>query len=166
MGRFLSYALLGFALTLCFFSTPSQADGGAKKDYWIFGHHWAPSHWRNQDFIPYFENGTEPHNQTTQPQNWSPERWINTTSHKNGLSLINQWYVSDILRDQYVDDGVPNLVVGPNFYHLGGTDKRKVMSTLDHVYQATSQSPKMFYIRDWKTDEVIGYYTPSGLILQ
>jgi hypothetical protein len=131
---------------------------------------WRPSHWRDQDFIPYYENGTDPHNtQWNDDQlargTWSPEQWV-SWNKGNGLGLIQRWYTADILRDQMIDDGVPVLVVGPNFYHLSGYDKRRIIQTIDHVYAVTSVKPRMFYLQDWATDRHIGYYSPAGLVLQ
>ncbi len=131
---------------------------------------WWPSHWVNQDFQPYYETSTEPHNtqwndNKLSDQWWTPKDWVSLDGG-SGFELIRKWYVADILRDQYVRDGIPYLEVGPNFYHLGGADKRRVMKTIDAVYRVTDYTPKMFYLRDFRTDQVIGHYTKDGLVLQ
>jgi hypothetical protein len=125
---------------------------------------------QNSDFIPYYTNGTEPHNtqwDTTEldPKYWTPQQWV-ASNKGDGLSLIQKWYNADIIRDQKVVDDAPTLVVGPNFYHLSGSDKRKIVQTIDHVYGVTSKSPKMFYLEDWATKQHIGFYSPKGLVLQ
>lgn len=126
---------------------------------------WWESHWRNQDFVPYYANGTDPHNSQWDNNEWKPQDWI-TMNGGNGADLINRWYTAEIIDRQYYDDGVPYLDVGINFYHLSGFDKRRVMDTINYVYQITAKSPSMFYLKDPQTDQVIGYYSPDGLILQ
>ena len=132
---------------------------------------WWPSHWRDQDFQPYYEESIGPHNtqwddNSLSDKNWTPIEWARMDGG-NGQRLVQKWFNADILRDDYMKKGVAHIVVGPNFYHLGGSDKRRVMETLDAVYKLTAKSPKMFLIEDWRTDRVIGEYTANnGLSLQ
>ncbi len=162
--RMIKKILLSLIVTVSLLPAVAQAEPK------FFGLFWWPDHWRNQDFMPYFDNSKDPHNTqwdktALSPVYWTPKEWV-TMDGGRGLALIQKWYNVGILQDQYVDDDMPYLVVGPNFYHLSGSDKRRVMQTIDAVYQVTSLSPKMFYIEDSKTEKVIGYYTPKGLILQ
>ena len=127
---------------------------------------WPSSHWKNQDFKPYYQDGTWPHQTQWDTENWQPQDWVEF-SGGNGLALIEKFYTTGIIYDQYVEDGTPYLDIGVNFYHLSGFDKKRVASTVDHVYQVTRNSPGMFFVRDHITEKVIGYYTPSaGLILE
>lgn len=132
---------------------------------------WWPSHWYNQDFQPYYETSTEPHNtqwndNKLSPQQWTAQDWVNMNGG-NGKDLIRKWYVADILRDQYMNWGKPYVTVGPNFYHLGGADKERVIRTMDSVYKFTdSAKAKTIFLEDFRTDKVIGVYTKSGLDLQ
>jgi hypothetical protein len=156
-----------FVVSSVFFGMPAAH---AQTSKLLGDRFWPPSHWRDQDFIPYYSNGTDPHNtqwndDQLNRQNWSPDKWV-SWNKGDGLGLIQKWYTADILRDQMIDDGVPVLVVGPNFYHLSGYDKRRVIETIDHVYAVTSAMPKMFYLQDWGTKKHIGYYSPKGLVLQ
>ena len=83
------------------------------------------------------------------------------------MNVIRGFYTADIIRDQYVDDDVPVLEVGPGFYMLGGHDKRRVTELVDDVYGITSSKRfGMFMIYDWKTEKAIGAYTQYGLQLQ
>jgi hypothetical protein len=158
---------LSLFLTAGFFISSAKAE---PKFYQLF---WWPGHWENQDFKPYYENGTDPHplSYRLDPRmaTWSPAQWVrndqNTRTDKPGLGLIARWYDARILVDQYMDDDVPYLSVGPNFYHLSGFDKSRVAQTIDHVYGITKQKPGMFYIIDARTEEVIGFYTKDQLIL-
>lgn len=157
--------VLFFAFLLVLgFSSAGMADSSK-----LFGYFWPHDHWRDQDFKPYLENGTDPHGSKWQKNDdgsaWSPSQWLSTNGG-NGLGLIQKWYNADIIRDQFVDDGAPTLVVGPNFYHLGDSDKRRLLATLDQVYAVTSQKPNMFFLQDWSTKKHIGYYTAKGLVLE
>ena len=132
---------------------------------------WPSNHWADQDFIPYYANGTDPHNEqwnddALNSQNWTPASWV-AWNKGDGLGLIQRWYSADIIRDQLIDDDkIPTLVVGPNFYHLSGDNKRKIIQTIDYVYGVTSIKPNMFYLKDWGTGKHIGFYSPKGLVLQ
>ncbi|HRK98553.1 MAG: hypothetical protein KDJ26_05390 [Alphaproteobacteria bacterium] len=139
----------------------SAAEAGSK----FFSLWWWESHWQNQDFIPYYANGTDPHNTQWDKTEWQPTDWI-TMSGGTGVDLVNRWYTAKIINRQYYDDGAPYLDVGINFYHLSGLDKRRVMDTVNYVYQITEKQPKMFFLKDPQTDKVIGYYGTDGLILQ
>lgn len=127
---------------------------------------WWSSHWESQNFEPYYDNGTDPHNtQWTGRSDWKPQDWI-TMNQTSGNELINRWYTANIIKKQYYKDGIPYLDVGANFYHLSGQDKRRVMDMVNHVYQITTKSPRIFYLNDPQTDKLIGYYGTDGLILQ
>jgi hypothetical protein len=155
--RILSFFLV--VTMVCAIGAPARAEPKP----WIWG--WWPSHWRNLDFKPYIEDSQQTHNSQWDDSNWEPEHWIG--QRKSGRDLIRGFYFADILRDQYVDDDIPVLVVGPGFYMLGGQDKRRVVDTVDYVYQITEAHPNgMFMLRDWRTDKEIGSYTHYGLQMQ
>ena len=64
-------------------------------------------------------------------------------------------------------DGVPVLLVGPQFYHLGGFDKRRVITTLDTVYGITeSGEHPVIILKDWHTKREIGLFSKDGLQLE
>ena len=85
----------------------------------------------------------------------------------NKYELIRKFYVADILRDQKMTIAKPYVVVGPNFYHLGGAEKRRVMETLDAVFNVTQKSKAhAFHVIDFQTDRAIGIYSKNGLDLQ
>ncbi len=132
---------------------------------------WWPSHWYNQDFQPYYETATEPHNtqwddNKLSDTQWTPKEWVDMNGGKP-TDLVRKWYVADILRDQDFGASKPYVEVGPNFYHLGGADKRRVMETMDAIYKVTEKSKaKMFYLIDFRTGKAIGIYSKNGLDLQ
>ncbi|OIN86827.1 MAG: hypothetical protein AUJ12_04225 [Alphaproteobacteria bacterium CG1_02_46_17] len=158
MTRF--YLAAFFVLSISFFGASSAQAGPKFSSLW-----WWESHWAEQDFIPYYDNGTEPHNTQWDGQNWQPADWI-TMNGGTGVDLVNRWYTAKIINRQYFEDDTPYLDVGINFYHLSGRDKSRVMQTVNYVYQITEKSPRMFYLKDPQTDKIIGYFGSDGLILQ
>lgn len=133
---------------------------------WEFG--WWPGHsqWtRMRDFNPYLEDGRHPHNTQWADREWYAEDWI--SQEKNGTALVRRFYETDILRGQKVENGIPVLVVGPNFYRLSGYDKRRVARVVDVVYGLTRLHREGTYIvRDWNTRKDVALYTPYGLQTQ
>ena len=119
---------------------------------------------QTKNFDPYLEN--ERHLQIPQWANteWYVEDW---TVQKDGTRLIQEWYAADILKDQKVGHaGLPVLVVGPNFYHLSGLDKRRVVHTVDATYGITERSENAsFMLTDWYTKRPIGMFDQKGLRL-
>ena len=116
-------------------------------------------------YQPYLENAKHPHPAQWADQDWYAEDWI--SQRQSGFNLVQGFYSSDIIRNQDVDDGVPVLVVGPNFYHLSGYDKRRVVHTIDVVYGVTQQQQgATIMLKDWYTKRAIGYFDNQGLSLQ
>jgi hypothetical protein len=145
--------------------TPALS-GTAQAGQKFLGIWWWESHWKNQDFIPYYDNGTDPHTTQWTDKNWTPADWIKVEGG-DGTKLVQKWLNADILEGSYKDrHNVPYLEVGRHFYYLSGYDKRRVLQTLDAVYQVTSQKPGMFFIKDPQTDKIIGTYSKDGLTLE
>jgi hypothetical protein len=139
-------------------SMSSNAYAGPKP--WIWS--WWPSHWEDQDFKPYPDNPKHTHYSRFEENDWVPGDWI--SQRASGDRLIKELYVANILHKQYMDDDMPVLEVGPGFYKLGGRDKRRVLQTVDEVYQITAAKPYgLFMVHDWKTHKPIGAYTQYGL---
>ncbi len=156
-----SYILL-FFMSFTFFAMVQTAHAEPK----FAGLWWWEDHWKNQDFNPHYDNGTDPHNSQWVGKDWSPADWIKSVGG-NGTKLVDGWINAGILVGSYKDsDGVPYLEVGPNFYHLSGYDKRRVTQTLDAIYKVTSVSPSMYFLKDADTKEIIGTYTKEGLNLE
>ena len=152
----LSLCLLGLMAPVS-----AHAEGKRFFDMW-----WPSSHWKNQDFKPYYQDGQEPHNTQWSKENWQSGDWV-ALDGNGGEALIHKFYQTRIIKDQYVDGGIPYLDVDVNFYHLSGFDKGRAMATVDNVYRVTDKKPGMFYLKDGTTDKVIGYYTAAaGLILE
>jgi hypothetical protein len=154
------------AIASLFILTSASSDAEAKK--YLFKTFWPESHWWGLDYEPYRYNAKNPqetqwsHGETK--QKFDPAHWINT---RGGISnLVRGFYQNDLIRDQYLDDDLLVLEVGPNFYNLSGYDKRRVLSIIDKEYGVTTRlTYGVFYLRDWKSDDDIGLYTRYGLQL-
>lgn len=151
-------AILALVLILC--TSPASAEPKP----WYFS--WWPSHWIDQNFEPHLEGPKHPHNTQWDSKSWEPADWA-AQRPGGSLEVIQGFYRANILHRQYVDDDMPVLEVGPNFYHLSGYDKRRVTKLVDDYYQITANHLNaMYMIRDWRTGQPIGNYTAHGLSLQ
>lgn len=147
---------------LTIFAGPARAEPAP----WAFG--WWPGHWtwtHYKKFNPYLENGKQTQNQQWATEDWYVQDWL--AQNRDKIALIDGFFKSDIFREQDDDNGVPVLIVGTNFYHLGGLDKRRVVTTLDTVYGITeSGEHPMIILKDWYTKREIGLFTKEGLQLE
>lgn len=83
------------------------------------------------------------------------------------MELVQGFYRADIIREQNEKDGVPVLIVGPNFYRLSGYDQRRVTHIFDQAFGIThSKHNGVFTLQDWKTHCPVGLYTKHGLQIQ
>lgn len=143
-------------------AVPSMAKADPKPWYWS----WWPSHWDNLTWQPYLEDSKHPQNSQWNDKDWEPADWA-AQSPGGSLKIIEGFYTGQILNRQYVDNDVPVLEVGPNFYHLSGYDKRRVVAMVDDYYKiTTSRLNGMFTLTDWRTRKPIGVYSAAGLQLQ
>ncbi|MEK7801110.1 MAG: hypothetical protein AAB276_01535, partial [Pseudomonadota bacterium] len=84
--------LTALLLSVSVFATSAQADPK------FMGFEWYGDHWDNQDFIPYYEDGTDPQNTQWDTSTWTPSTWINR-SGKTGAEFIHHLQVVGILKD-------------------------------------------------------------------
>ena len=159
--------ILLFFLTFAAGSFPAMA----KSKLWMYSWEWGHERWTSyKKFAPFLENGKHPHNAQWKDQNWYAEDWISQTKgspDRKGLNLVDGFYKAGILKDQKIEDDIPVLVVGPQFYHLSGYDKRRVAHTVDVVYGITQEKENgVFILKDWRTKQPVGLYTEYGLQLQ
>lgn len=154
--------LLGFFAVVAGAAGDADARSRNHPLSWLEG----PSVWDEaKHYQPYLENAKHPHPAQWADRDWYAEDWI--AQRQNGLQLVQGFYNSGIIRDQEVDDGMPVLLVGPNFYHLSGYDKRRVVHTIDVVYGVTAQQQgAAITLKDWHTRRAIGYFDREGLTLQ
>jgi len=118
----------------------------------------------HEPFRPYVENLRHEQIPQWENENWYVEDW---TSQRDPMVLMNGFYKANIIMDQTKGHShLPVLVVGPNFYHLSGLDKRRVMQTVDTVYGITDQKEYgSFLIKDWHTNRYVGAFDQNGLRL-
>ena len=135
----------------------------AQPKVWIFG--WGPEYYHTHDFEPYLDDAKLPHYHQWDGRNWKPQDWIQ--QKKGELKMMRSLYFSEIISDQYYENDVPVLEVGPNFYNLSGYDRERVAELVDHVYNITGENKDgIFMLYDWDTEKPIGVYSAYGLSLQ
>ncbi len=139
-------------------STPAQARSKSWLD-WIL----TP---KMPDFErPIMLDGKTPHPQSWHNDQWSPENW--TAARGTDKGVMDDLYASGIITDQYEEDGMPVLEVGPRFLQLSHSDQSKVASYVDDVFGITRLSEDGgFNIIYDPSDTVIGYYNAGGLVLE
>ena len=159
MKQFRIIAVLALICGILSFSSTAYAEPKP----WVWS--WWEGHWDGLDFEPYLETAKHPHNTQWDESQWRPEHW--EAQAESAPDVVRGFYFADIISDQYVDDGVPVLEVGPGFYMLGGEYKRRVTAMVDYVYGITREKEfGMFMLYDWQSKEAIGAYTKYGLQLQ
>lgn len=156
--------LLFLTVFLSVLLLPAQGSAETKRSWWG----WTKKHdfyRQSQKYRPLLEDSRHVQIPQWEHEDWYAEDWL---SQKDGMELISGFYDADILRDQVIrEEGVPVLVVGPNFYRLSGFDKRRVVHVVDVVYGITeSGADAAFELEDWNTRMVIGAFDKEGLRLR
>lgn len=143
-------------------ASPALAE---QKPWWIG---WWPGHWEwtsYKKFQPYLENPKETQNQQWAAEDWYVQDWL--SQNESNFALIDGFFKADILRKQTSEGDIPVLIVGPQFYHLGGFDKRRVLTTLDTVYGITERGTHpVIVLKDWHTKREIGLFSKDGLQIE
>lgn len=125
---------------------------------------YAHSRENTEKFHPYLEDSRHLQIPQWQDENWYLEDW---TSQKSADTILRDLYRADIFEGQIIDsEKRPVLVVGKNFYHLSGFDKRRVTTLVDSLYNVTAQGTEnSFFLQDWRTKKYIGVFDSEGLRL-
>ncbi len=158
--RLISIMFLAIILAV---SAGAPAWAEPKPCYWgWWPEHFEKMHWERR----LMQDARTPHPNQWDGSRWTPADWI-AQRGGNGGKMISRFFAIGVLEDQSMDDDIPVLEVGTEFYRLGGEDQRRVMALVDSVYGVTTRSPhKIFLIEDGKTGRPLGTYTASGLTLQ
>ena len=122
-----------------------------------------PSWQEYKQFNPYLERGKDTQNQQWADEDWYVQDWVAQSASPK--ALVDGFFRADILREQTMRDGVPVIIVGPQFYRLGGFDKRRVITSVDAVYGVTERGQAIL-LHDWRTKRQIGVFTREGLQLE
>lgn len=154
--------LISLAVLAGAFTAPAMAEPKP----WPLG--WWPGHWdwaEYKNFNSYLEKGKDTQNQQWSREDWYVQDWVSQSEDE--FKLIDGFFKADVLREQTEEDDVPVLIVGPQFYRLGGFDKRRVLTTLDAVYGITDRGEHpLIVLKDWHTDREIGIFNKDGLQLE
>jgi hypothetical protein len=113
---------------------------------------------------PYLEEAKIPHNSQWADDQWRPQDWIDSRGG-SAAAVIDGFYESGIITDQYTDGDIPVLEVGQRFLELSDQDKRRVAAFVDETFGITRQSG-LFLINFHKNDTPVGVFTAQGLQLQ
>jgi hypothetical protein len=122
-----------------------------------------PSWQEYKQYNPYLERGKDTQNQQWADEDWYVQDWVAQSASPK--ALVDGFFRADILREQTMRDGVPTIIVGPQFYRLGGFDKRRVITSVDAVYGITDGGQAIL-LHDWRTKRQIGVFTREGLQLE
>ncbi|MCC6597554.1 MAG: hypothetical protein IT559_02045 [Alphaproteobacteria bacterium] len=113
---------------------------------------------------PYLEGARLPNNSQWAEDEWTPQAWID--SRGSAAAVIEGFYETDIITDQYTDGDTPVLEVGQRFLDLSGQDKRRVAAFFDDTFGITNTEKGLFLIRFEKRSVPVGIFTKQGLQLQ
>ena len=109
----------------------------------------------NFDFSPYMDDPAHSHPVYNENTDWQPAHWVDQLEGR-AEEFVERGYKTHIIHKQDMRDGVPVLVVGPNFYALSAYDQRRYVRTIDYIYSMTASAPNVMMVRDWKSDRVVG----------
>lgn len=145
------------------------ADANVIYPRWLFN---TPEH---NDFLPRMSNH-DPQNQHPQQwdgQEWDPAGWnADWTPEKT----LNRLFENRTFAKQYMGGSkhvhnkkfqahIPVLEVGPTFYKLSDLDRRRSLKLLADYTDVFGKGYEMIELRDWRSHETIGSYTPKGMFL-
>lgn len=156
-NRLLSFGFAGMIMI-----SPAMADSYEPLPF-LYGHYHSSTP-GSTEMQPYLEDGKETQNQQWAAEDWYVQDWVEQS--ESDMALVDGFFNSDIIRSQKIEKGVPTLVVGSNFYRLGGLDKRRVITTIDAVYGITDNGGGPIILKDWKTNAQIGLFTQDGLQIE
>lgn len=135
-----------------FFTTP---------EHYAFGplvsnhdaHHQHPQQWDGQDWDPAAWN-----------EDWTPEKTLNKF-FQNKIFMKQYMGGSKRITNTKVQAQIPVLDVGPTFFQLSDLDRRRSLKLLADYTGVFNNGHEMIELRDWRSKEVVGSYTPKGMFL-
>jgi len=137
---------------------------------WVFQR---PEHY---DFLPMTSNH-DPHHQHPQQwdgKDWEPAAWDG--QKWTAESALKGFYKNHTFHKQYmagaervnnpgVQAQIPVLEVGPTFYKLSDLDQRRALKLLAQYTGVFEKGFTQIDLRDWKTRDSVGHFTPKGMFL-
>lgn len=127
---------------------------------WLFD---KPEHY---EFLPYTSNH-DPKNQHPQQwdgQDWDPTAW-NSAQWTPEITIKRLYENGTFYKQYFGKKTIPVLEVGPTFFKLSDLDRRRSLKLLADHGRVFERGYKMIQLRDWRTREVVGDYTSSGMHL-
>jgi hypothetical protein len=124
----------------------------------------------HEEFLPLHSN-TDPrdeHPAAMVGQEWDPAAWNGQWTAENTIQRLfaNHTFVNHYVRNRMVSGRVvPVVEVGATFYHLSGLDQRRALKLLTDHHRVFAAGLTVVELRDGRTHQVIGQYTPQGLFL-
>lgn len=155
--------ILSFLVVLALFATSFPDLSHARKTETCPWNWWSQN-WKQQTFKPYLAgDGKLSQRGLWDNDTWTPEAWIKDAGDEK--RIMHDLYATDIVSDQYTDENnIPVLVVGQNFMRLSGTDQRRILMFIDHIFKITSAEQNgMFFVFYRENEEKeIGVYDKNG----
>jgi len=158
-------------------SEPNRTANRSTDGYTIFPD-WLFARPEFHEFLP-GESNFDPqdqHSQQWQGQDWDPAAW--DPAQWTPEIALKKFFEVRIFEKQYMDrgsmfsgraqhasDAVPVLEVGPKFYQISDLDQRRALKLLADYTEVFKRGYALIQLRDWKTHDVIGHYTPKGMYL-
>lgn len=131
---------------------------------WLWS--WSIGHWDRLDFENrYIYDMKTPQLNQFRKHDWSPEIWAE--ENEGADERLRALYAAGILADQFIEDDIPVLQVGPRFFDLSYHDQQRIVAFVDATFGVTDlEENGMFYLYGYEHKRPIGVYNKSGLILQ
>jgi len=145
-------------------------DGLSIFPQWVFHR---PLHY---NFLPMTSNH-DPHHQHPQQwdgQDWEPAAWDGQTwtvehalkgFYKNHTFHKQYMAGAEHIKNPRVQAHIPVLEVGPTFYKLSDLDQRRALKLLAQYTEVFERGFTQIDLRDWKTRNSVGHFTPKGMFL-
>jgi hypothetical protein len=116
-------------------------------------HHQHPQQWDGQEWDPAGWNA-----------DWTPEKTLNRL-FENRTFAKQYMGGSKHVHNKKFQAHIPVLEVGPTFYKLSDLDRRRSLKLLADYTDVFGKGYEMIELRDWRSHETIGSYTPKGMFL-
>jgi len=180
LSRRLRFALCATVVAAALMAAPAakaeeaRTTGRTVSGLTIYPKHFfaTPEHY---EFLPLTSNH-DPHHQHPQQwdgQDWDPAGWNADWTVEKTLNRLfeNRTFAKQYMggskrvNNKNIQAHIPVLEVGPTFYKLSDLDRRRSLKLLADYTEVFGKGYEMIELRDWRSHETIGSYTPKGMFL-
>ena len=91
-----------------------------------------PAHADDSFKRPYMYDWRNDYSSYTQNHYWTPAHWV--SEEKSTQEVVDGFYRSGIITDQYYDGNIPVLEVGHSFLELSTRDRHRVVAFMDYAF--------------------------------